>query len=198
MTKDELLRKIASDAYNVGFGAKKNYSSHDIIVKLPSWIGFITLAIGILQLCYTCLAESKELSAGLIIVGIAAIYLSIYNSNVDLYRIEGDRLTRLFNRLTQLYLIVKGKANTDPLDPEVGELSTILNEYYSNNIAKQVFLSQWYAHFKFFGEMQIDWVDEQLHFKFFRDKVPNSLKVFLIVILLLILFIALNEYIYCF
>lgn len=198
MTKDELLKKIASDAYNVGFGAKKNFASHDIVVKLPSWIGFITLSIGILQLVYQFLAESKELSAGLIIIGIAAIYLNIYNSNIESYRIEGDRLTRLFNRLTQLYHAVKGKTNTEPLDAEIAGLSSIMDDYYSQNIAKQVFLSQWYAHFKFFGEMQIDWVDEQLHFKLFKDKVPNSLKFFIVAILLLILSIALNEYIHCF
>ena len=76
---------------------------------------------------------------------------------------------------------------------EKKELESLLKSYYQNSISKQIFLSQWYAHFKFFYEFQIDWLDKELEFKFWKDKFPNSLKWLIYIILLIILiFLAIN------
>lgn len=194
MNKEKLLHSLAANGYNVGFGAKKNFASHDIIVKLPSWIGFITLGIGILQLGYASLGNNKELSAALILVSVAALYISIYNSSCDKFEKEGIRCTKLFNQLRDLYFLVQSQNKSDYAIEE-NKMNSIMDDFYSATIAKQVFLSQWFAHFKFFYEMQIDWVDEQLKFKFFKDKFPNSLKSFFIIILLSTTIILIYEYV---
>ncbi len=194
MTKDKLLKNIAMNSYNVGFGAKKNFASHDIVVKLPSWIGFITLSIGILQLYYSVLGNNKELSVLLILISVASLYLSVFNSNIEKFEKEGIRETQIFNKLKNLYFKVKSETKNDFTD-EINKMDEIMNEFYSETIAKQVFMSQWYAHYKFFYEMQIDWIDDELKFKFFKDKMPNSLKHLLILILIITVIYFSNEYI---
>ncbi|OOV25799.1 hypothetical protein BXU11_14095 [Flavobacterium sp. LM5] len=193
MTKDKLLKNIAMNSYNVGFGAKKNFASHDIVVKLPSWIGFITLSIGILQLYYSVLGSNKELSVLLILISVASLYLSVFNSNIEKFEKEGVRETQIFNKLKNLYFTVKSESKND-FTEEINKMDEIMNEFYSETITKQVFMSQWYAHYKFFYEMQIDWIDDELKFNFFKDKIPNSLKHLLIIILILTVIYFSNEY----
>lgn len=194
MNKESLLKEIATNAYNVGFGAKKNFASYDILIKLPSWVGFISLSIGILQLGYDSLGGNKELSAFLIIISVAIMYLNCFNAKIDDFNEEGIRLTKLFNSLRLLYFKVKDSDKED-YNTESIEMKEILNEYYSKSITKQVFMSQWYAHYKFFYEMQIDWVDEQLKFKFIKDKVPASIKTTVSITIIVILIYAIYEYI---
>lgn len=193
MTKEDLLVTIARHGYNVGFGAKKNFASFDIVTKLPSWIGFIMLSIGIIQLSYPQTA-TKEISIILILISIAILFVGYYNSNVSEFEKEGIRSTQLFNKLKDLYFTVKASSNAD-FSSEISQMNDIMNDFYSKSISKQVFLSHWYAHFKFFYEMQIEWIDEQLNFKFFKDKFPNSLKTFIGTILLIITTIICYEYI---
>lgn len=52
------------------------------------------------------------------------------------------------------------------------ELSSLEGQYYSVSISKQILFSDWYAHYKFFWQYQIDWVNEQKNFSLVRDKVP--------------------------
>lgn len=89
MTKEMVLKSIATNGYNIGFGAKKNFASYDIIMKLPSWIGFITLALGIIQLGYPVIGNCKWLSTILILVSVAALYI-----NVQLERKYGGGFTQ--------------------------------------------------------------------------------------------------------
>lgn len=196
MTKETLLKSIAANGYNVGFGAKKNFASYDLVIKLPSWIGFITLGLGIIQLGYPVIGNCKWLSTILILVSVAALYINVFNSSADKFEGEGIRLTKIFNRLRNLYFKVKSSDKNDFTD-EVDEMNLIMEEYYSNVISKQVFMSQWFAHFKFFYEMQIDWIDEQLNFKFIKDKVPNSFKIILFLLFVSLLTFAYYEYIRC-
>lgn len=192
-----VLKSLATNGYNVGFGAKKNFASYDLVIKLPSWIGFITLALGIIQLGYPVIGNCKWLSTILILVSVAALYINVFNATADKFEEEGIRLTKIYNKLRNLYLKVKC-SEKDNFEEEIMEMHTILEDYYSNVISKQVFLSQWFAHFKFFYEMQIDWVDEQLKFGFFKDKVPNSLKIILVLLFISFLILAYYEYIRCF
>lgn len=197
MKKEMVLKSLATNGYNVGFGAKKNFASYDLVIKLPSWIGFITLALGIIQLGYPVIGNCKWLSTILILVSVAALYINVFNATADKFEEEGIRLTKIFNKLRNLYLKVKS-SEKDDFEEEITEMNTILEDYYSNVISKQVFLSQWFAHFKFFYEMQIDWVDEQLKFGFFKDKVPNSLKFILVLLFISFLILGYYEYIRCF
>lgn len=62
MQKNDLLSHIASAGYNVGFGAKKNFATFDIVSKIPGWIGIISLAVSILGL-YMDEMSSKHIAA---------------------------------------------------------------------------------------------------------------------------------------
>lgn len=193
MTKKGLLKEIAINAYNIGFGAKKHFASYDIIIKLPYWISFIVLSIGIVQLAYDPFFYSKEVSVLLILISIASLFLNFFNSTKDGYKNKGVELTKLFNELRQIYLEIE---NSDKVDfsKERMKMSEILNDFYDKSITKQVFLSQWYAHFKFFYEMQIDWIDNELDFKFWKDKIPNSFKFFVFLILIVLLILLITNY----
>lgn len=193
MSKKEMLKEVAINAYNVGFGAKKHFASYDIIVKLPYWISFIVLSIGILQLAYDPFPYGKETSVVLILISIASLFLNFFNSTKDDYKDKGVDLTKHFNGLRQIYLRIKNSDNED-FTSEREEMSQILNDFYNKSITKQVFLSQWYAHFKFFYEMQIDWLDEELNFGFWKDKFPNSLKIFLFIALTVIIVLIFANY----
>ncbi|UPZ36518.1 SLATT domain-containing protein [Sphingobacterium sp. PCS056] len=186
MNQDKFLNTLAQKGYDIGFGAKKNFASYDIINKLPSWIGFVSLAIGIIQIAYNNIPFDKELSIILIFVGIGIMYIDVFKGKVDDYNNEGIRLTKLFNQTRDLYYKVSGDNNFDYKNYE-NEYKDILNDFYSNTISKQVFLSQWYAHFKFFYESQPDWVVKELKLTFFKDKLPRSLASVLLLIIIIIL-----------
>lgn len=193
MTKEDFLKTLAIKGYDIGFGAKKNFASFDIINKLPSWTGFISLAVGIIQVAYENIRFDKELSILLIFVGIAIIYLDVFKSKTEDFEKEGVRLTQIFNKMKDLYFKAKSDSNFLFQNYE-NEYQGLLSDFYSKNISKQVFTSQWYAHFKFFYEMQIEWIDEQLKFGFFKDKIPNSLKTTLLILFIILVFIITNEY----
>lgn len=174
MDKAGLLRTIAETGYNVGFGAKKTFATFDIAEKAPGWIGFISLAIGVYALYVDALA-TKFPSATLIVAGIAALYISFYKSGE--YEKAGNEQIRLFNRLRDLYREVDG--NADIATSQV-KLAQIESEFYSVTISRQIFLSDWYAHYKFFAQTQTDWMNAQLNFRVWKDKIPLSAKVVLI------------------
>ncbi|MBO0329846.1 SLATT domain-containing protein [[Muricauda] lutisoli] len=192
MNKKQFKKEIAENAYNVGFGAKKHFASYDILTKLPNWISFTGLAIGIIQVAYAEFSNQKEISVLLIIISIAGLYINFSNKEINTYKKAGEELTQIYNKLRQLYLNVEASEN-EKFKDEKKELDNLLESYYNTSITKQIFLSQWYAHFKFFYEFQIDWLDKELHFKFWKDKFPNSLKwLVYFIIFITIVFIAIN------
>ncbi|WP_141119717.1 SLATT domain-containing protein [Lutibacter agarilyticus] len=149
--------------------------------------------MGIFQLGFSEIFGGKLLSTSLILISVISLYISVYNSDTEKFDKEGIRLTKLFNKLKDLYFSVKSSTKND-FTQEKSELDEIMKDFYSNTISKQVFLSHWFAHFKFFYEMQIDWINEQLNFQFFKDKVPNSLKIFLLIVLLTSIIFICYEY----
>lgn len=185
MKKDDLLLRIADTAYNVGFGAKKHFATYDIVENAPRWIGFISLAVGVFSLFIDVLA-TKHISAILIVLGISCLLINSYDDTKLNYEKKGKLLTQLFNDLKSLYLSVKATDKKD-YSEEIDKLSEIELVYYSNCISKQIFLSDWYAHYKFFWQHQIRWIDEQKHFRFWRDKMPLSFVVCCIFTLVVIL-----------
>lgn len=176
-----MLKQIADTAYNVGFGAKKHFATYDIVEKAPGWIGFISLGVGVFALFIDVLA-TKHMSAILIVLGISGLLINLYSEPKQNYEQKGVLLTKLFNELKSLYFAVKALDRSD-FTEEAAKLSEIEARYYSNCISKQILFSDWYAHHKFFWQHQIDWVDEQKHFKFWRDKVPLSFVFFVALII---------------
>lgn len=176
MSKSDLLRQITDTAYNVGFGAKKHFATYDIVEKAPGWIGFISLAVGIFALFIDVLA-TKHMSAILIILGVSGLLINLYNESKLTYESKGVILTKLYNELKSLYFDVRASDKSD-FKEEGERLKELEERYYSNCISKQILFSDWYAHYKFFWQHQIDWIDEQKHFKFWRDKVPLSFVIF--------------------
>lgn len=181
MKKDQLLKSIADTAYNVGFGGRKHWATYDIVDKVPGLIGFLSTAFGIFALIYDKLSE-KSLSAAFIVFGLIALYITFYEPNKSNYAASANKLTTLFNALRDLYRTVQSHPNDD-VDVYIDQLHLIEKDYYDTCISKQILFSDWYAHYKFFWQYQIDWLDEQKHFKFFRDKLPLSFMFWTVVFL---------------
>jgi hypothetical protein len=179
MDKQGLLRSIAETGYNVGFGAKKHFATYDIVDKLPGFIGFVSLAIGILSLVFDQLS-AKVPSACLAIAGVSALYISLYDHRKMDYERVGKELTRLFNELRSLYRQVEAGAD---LQVSFSALQLLDDAFYGAAISKQILFSDWYAHYKFFAQLQIDWIEEQKKFTW-RDKFPLS---FILVVTLVVI-----------
>lgn len=170
MNKDDLLKQLAEAGYNIGYGAKKHFSTYDIVEKVPNLINFLLLAIGVLALIIDALS-TKLISAIMIIFGISGLYISFYSDKQGDYNSAGKYLIKLFEEVKSLYYKVKSSEYT--LDGnEQEELKKIQSRYHKRAISKQILLSDWYAHYKFFWQHQIEWIEEQKHFSFWRDKMP--------------------------
>lgn len=170
MDKNGLLKCIAETGYNVGFGAKKHFATYDMIEKVPGIIGFVSFAVGIFGLVFDPLS-TKLPSAVLTVAGIGALYINFYNHVKADYERVGKDLTQKFNELRDLYRSVQAGAD---IGLSWASLKAIESSYYSVAISNQILFSDWYAHYKFFAQQQIDWVDEQKKFTW-RDKFPLSL-----------------------
>ena len=169
MNKDDLLRSIAETGYNVGFGAKKHFATYDIVAKVPGIIGFASTAVGIFALFLDFLS-TKHLSAAFIVFGVAGLCISHYDHKKQSYADAGSELTELFNRLKALYFNVNGSDAHD-LNEFENELANIEHDYNAKSISEQILFSDWYAHYKFFWQHQIGWIEEQKHFRFTKSRL---------------------------
>lgn len=181
MTKNDLLKNIAETGYNVGFGAKKHFATFDIVNKTPGFISFISMAFGIYALVYDSLT-TKFLSASFAVLGIIGLYISLYDSKKDEYEKIGVELTKLYNELSKLYRHTKNSGE-DKVPEYEQALIDIEKRYYQFSNSKQILFSDWYAHYKFFWQHQIDWIHEQKQFKFLRDKIPLTLTIIIILVI---------------
>lgn len=175
MNREDLLKSIAETGYSVGFGAKKHFATYDIVAKVPGIIGFASTAVGIFALFLDFLS-TKFLSAAFIVFGVAGMSMSHYDHKKEEYATAGGDLTQLFNRLRTLYFNVKAADGSDLSEFEE-TLAEIQEQFGAQCISKQILFSDWYAHYKFFWQHQIEWIDEQKKFRFFRDKIPLSFTV---------------------
>lgn len=172
MTRDDLLKNLAQTGYNIGFGAKKHFATYDMVNKMPGFINFFSLAFGVYALVFDKLS-TKALSAAFLVLGIMGLYISYYDTMKDAYEKAGVKLTQLYNEVGRLYCKVKIVPDEE-LQDCIRALMEIEGQYFENCISKQIMFSDWYAHYKFFWQHQIEWVDEQKHFTLLRDKVPLS------------------------
>ena len=180
MKKETLLHAIAECAYNTGYGAKLNFATMDIVEKMPGILGFLGLAAGIGGLVVPPLA-APSISAIFIILSIVGLYISMYQGNLKSYDIAGRELTDCFNDLKRLYLTVRD-SDAD-LKNHLEQFEVLERRASAVSSSKQILFADWYAHYKFFWQQQIGWVDEQMSFSLLRDKVPLSAWMILVLLL---------------
>lgn len=196
MNKDIFLKSIAEHGYNIYFGAKKHFATYDIVEKVPGWIAFITLCIGIWQIYAPTFAFNKEISLLIIFLSIAALLINQYTTKKDAYRDNGNKLIEIHNDLKSLYDQIQSSNTPTVTQTHQDTLQELLNRYYAISIPKQIFLSDWYAHYKFFCQSQYEWIHEQKKFTW-KDKVPFSARLllyFLILFFVLLIFALLCTY----
>ncbi|WIL38502.1 SLATT domain-containing protein [Kurthia sp. YJT4] len=186
MKKEIFLKSLAEHGYNVMFGAKKHFATHDIVEKVPSGIALITLLIGIWQLYAPSFDYSKEVSLVIILVSVVALQINLYNSNKEDYMKAGIKLTEIHNELKDMYYQTKSSTESEVTNAEQEKLQKLLNDYYAISITKQITFSDWYAHYKFFYQAQHEWIDEQKSFTW-KDRFPMSLRMWIVIIIITIL-----------
>lgn len=181
--KTNLLLKIAQKGYVIAFGANLNFATYDIVKKWPNIIAFLSIIVGILGLiCQTF--SSMPVSVALLILGIASVYIERFTPNIENYCKRGIDNTKQWNMLKDLYYEVKGmNENADFNDIET-RYKTIEHEFNTTSQPNQILFSNWFAHFKLFCEKDVSWMDEQLHFKVWKDKIPKSAHIFIYTIIL--------------
>jgi hypothetical protein len=182
MTKPDLLKHIAETGYNIGYAAKKHFATYDLSAKAPGSISFFTFVVGLAFLLVD-FAAKKYFSAACLLLGVLGMRVSMWDHKKDDYSKIGRELTGLFNAAKALYFQVK--ASEGDLSPYEGQLAQLQDEFNSLGLSGQMLFSDWYAHYKFFWQQQIGWIDEQLHFGVFRDKIPLSLTATVVFISLL-------------
>jgi hypothetical protein len=187
MQKEALLKVIAETAYNAGYGAKKHLATYDIIEKLPGWVTFISGAAAILALFVPAI-EAKWVSATFIIISVGTGNILFYDRDKQKYAEVGTALTERFHELRVLYHEVKTQPANSDLPVHAERHAAIQGNALKTYVAKQIFLSDWYAHYKFFWQQQTGWLDEQLKFTLFRDKLPLSFTAVVILALLGVIF----------
>ncbi|WP_261844248.1 SLATT domain-containing protein [Aliamphritea ceti] len=193
MDKESLLKLIAESGYNVAFGAKKHFASYDMIEKLPELIGLVSIFAGVLALVYPEFAQVK-VSVVVILMGVVGLYISQHNSEKAKYEEAGRALTGIHDQLKALFYRAKNNQSAS-FTTEEAELKSLLEEFNEASISKQLILSDWYAHYKFFWQHQIDWIERQRieegrKFRFWRDKVPLSFSIVCTVLIVSLLYSA--------
>lgn len=182
MNKEQLLMLIACAGYDIGFGAKKHFATFDIIEKGPGWLGFISLVGGIYGLFVPWLS-AQHAAAVFVVFGVVSLYIGLYGSEKEKYEEVGRTLTSVFHDLHVLYRTVESQPADTDVAPFVTQLEALRARALSVGISKQIFLSDWYAHYKFFWQAEVGWIQAKRPFNFFRDKIPLTLYAFLFAIL---------------
>lgn len=171
MTKQELLKYIAVAGYDVGFGAKKHFASYDIIEKSPGWLGFISLVGGVYSL-FVPFWATTQVAALFVIFGVVSLYIGFYGADKARYEEVGKELTQAFHDLQVVYRDVKSMPDSSDFSKQLLQVQEVRRRVLVKSVSKQIFLSDWYAHYKFFWIAQIDWINEARPFSFWRDKIP--------------------------
>ena len=184
--RDELLKQIAEKGYAVSYAANLNYATYDIIRFLPAVVTCMSLFIGILGLVWAAFT-AKWISVCILMLGIISLYAEKFTDDVAGYGERGKTHTGQINRLKNLYLKVKMASDNDDAEKYMNEFQVIEKEFNDSTQPKQIVLaSDWFAHFKLFCQKDTRWMNEQLHFGLWRDKIPQSAKGFMLVLLLIV------------
>ncbi len=177
--KQDLLKKIAEKGYVIGYADNLNFSTYDIVTKLPKAFGLFSIVAGILGLGWSEFMP-KPISVVILIMGVASIYIERFTPDIDSYRNRGIKNTEQLNRLKDLYAEVKDLEDNSDFHSINERYVAIENEFNTGSEPNQIMFSNWYAHFKLFCEKDVSWMDEQLHFGWWKDKIPQTAKVWLL------------------
>ena len=172
MERDLLLKDMAEAGYNIGYAAKKHLATYDIVEKAPGWISVGSFAVGVLALVLPAF-DNKVLAAALLIVAYALFYFNSYQDGRGRYAQVGSRLTTLFTNLRALYYEAS-TAGEGELATIQAQVRAIISESQEIGISKQIFLSDWYAHYKFFWQAERSWLNDKRPFTLWRDQIPLS------------------------
>ena len=173
MNKDLLLKDVAESGYNIGYAAKKHLATYDIVEKAPGWISILSFAFGVLALVVPQL-DNQVLAALLLVIAYAVFYFNSYQDGRGKYASVGSQLTTHFTSLRTLYYEIESRPETADFGDLKDKYRAILDDSQSIGISKQIFLSDWYAHYKFFWQAERSWLEEKRPFTFWRDKIPLS------------------------
>lgn len=180
MKRDELLKMIASKGYDISYSVNRNFATYDIVKKYPKFVSIISIVLGIVGLAYPA-TNFKCVSVIMLILGIITLYVEKYSEYVDDYGNRGKDDTDRVNRLKSLYYRVKDE-RTD-CDQTSKEFNAIVKEFNDASQPNQICLSDWLAHYNLFCKKDYHWMDEQLHFGTWKDKVPASFKTLIYIVL---------------
>lgn len=192
MNRDKLLKELAVTGYNVLYAGKKHFATFDIVEKVPGWITVATLGIGIFALI-TPELNNKYFAAAVLVVGIASIYFNQFQLQGDKYATTGNVLIGHYNALRGIYNHAQSRDISADVDDLEAKYMDVLGQSERVWKHRHIFLSDWYAHYKIFGQAQIGWLDEQLHFKFWRDKMPLTLSATLVVAFVAAAYLAVSN-----
>ena len=182
--RDEFLKQIAEKGYAVSYAANQNYATYDIIRFLPAMVTCMSLFIGVLGLVWTAFT-AKWISVCILLLGILSLYAEKFTDDIDGYGERGKIHTDQLNRLKNLYLKVKMTSGHDDMKSYMNEFQLIGKDLNDSTQPKQIVLaSDWLAHFKLFCQKDTRWMDEQLHFGLWKDKIPQSAKGCMLIVLL--------------
>lgn len=177
MHKELLLKDIAASGYNIGYAAKKHLATYDIVEKAPGWISILSFGFGVLALVVPQL-NNNVLAAFLLVVSYAVFYFNSYQDGRAEYAKVGSRLTTIFTSLRELLFEVESRSEAESLDDLQIRYRELRDESQNIGISKQIFLSDWYAHYKFFWQAERSWLEKYRPFTFWRDQIPLSATVF--------------------
>ncbi len=182
MQKD-LLKQIAEKGYTISYAANLNFATYDFVRNYTATVSFVSIVVGVLGLMSSYFS-AQWISVTLLLLGIASCYISNFTKDIEGYGDRGKKHTQQWNQLKNLYLKVKTKTNDD-FENEMKEYEKIEEEFNNESQPKQLFLiADWVAHYKLFLTKDVSWMDEQLHFRWFRDKTPQSLKMCVLLLLI--------------
>src|SRR5690625_603332 len=191
LDKDSLLKSIAIKGYDVGFGAKKHFATFDLVCKVPNVIALGTIIKSIIHFGFdNPIFINMVLSLFLIFIVIIAIFINQYGNRKNEYIEIGVKINKIYQELRNLYFKVQG---TDSVNKEkIEELEQVYNglihQFHDIGITQQIIFSDWYAHYKFFVQLEIEWIEEQKVFTF-KDKVPMSFRLTMYISIIAILVI---------
>lgn len=178
MNKESLLKQIAEKGYKISFAANLNFATYDIVTGWPPKVTFISLAISIIGLVWPEIS-TYWITIPILLMSIACIYTERYSKGINRYGDRGRENTHLWNELKELYFRVKNCDEGSDFSEEFKQFKNISDEFNQTSEYDQIFFANCFAHYKLFCEKDYHWMDEQLHFSFWKDKFPSRLKAFI-------------------
>lgn len=180
MKKETLLKLIAEKGYIISYAANLNFATYDIVTGLPPRVTYLSLAISVIGLIWSGIG-THWITVPILLLSIACIYTEKYSDKIKEYANRGKVNTEQWNALKRLYYQVKDSDKDDAYQKVMEELSKIEKDFNDSAEYNQILFANWYAHYKLFVEKDYHWMDEQLKFGFWKDKLPSTFKTILII-----------------